>query len=458
MIYAYDWRIGLNMAKIERLNTRGSREAFARAQQALVEGVSSPSRGPANFGEYPIFLVQGEGAYVKDVDGNQYVDLMMAYGALLLGHSHPAIVRAIRQAGGEATLFAAASPVETEVAQLIRERVPQAQRVRFANTGTEATMAVLRLARGLSGKERYIKFEGHYHGWYDDYLVSAHPHPYTDLGLPSDPIAIEESSGIPQDALRHAVLVPWNDLDRLEQALKIHQHELACVITEGVMANMGVIPPQPGYLAGVQNLCRQYGVLFVLDETVTGFRLAPGGAAERYGLDPDLLTYGKGLGAGLPVAAIAGKAEYMEGLRWGGVLHYGTQNASHLGMSVAKANLEALDHTVYTHLESMGLRLEQGLTTLLRAHDIVGRVQRVGGMLQLFFGTDAPVTDFRDFCRLVDRQAFNHFAIEMIHHGVYLSPAASLHSVLSAQHGPAEIDRVLEVADYVMAVMKGRLS
>ncbi|PSR21356.1 MAG: aspartate aminotransferase family protein [Sulfobacillus acidophilus] len=445
------------MANIKRLNTDGSREAFVRAQKALVEGVSSPSRGPANFGDYPIFLVQGEGAYVKDVDGNRYVDLMMAYGALLLGHSHPTIVHAIQEAASQATLFAAASPIETDVAQLIFQRVPQAQRVRFANTGTEATMAALRLARGLSGKERFIKFEGHYHGWYDDYLVSAHPHPYIDLGLPSHPVAIAESSGLPQDALRHAVLVPWNDLELLERALKAHQHELACVITEGVMANMGVIPPNPGYLESVQELCRQYGVLFVLDETVTGFRLAPGGAAERYGLDPDLLTYGKGLGAGLPVAALAGKAEYMEGLRWGGVLHYGTQNASYLGLSVAKANLKALDHTVYARLESMGLRLQQGLTTLLKSHHIVGRVQRVGGMLQLFFGTEAPITDFRDFCRSVDRQAFNRFAIEVIRHGVYLSPSASLHSVLSAQHGPNEIDRVLEVADYVMDLMKGRL-
>lgn len=436
--------------------TKTSEEAFARAQAVLVEGVSSPSRGPANFGRYPIFLARGEGAYVEDVDHNRYVDLMMAYGALLLGHSHPAIVAAIRQAAAEGTLFAAASIVESRVAGLIQARVAAAERVRFANTGTEATMAALRLARGLTGRRRFIKFEGHYHGWYDDYLVSAHPHPYTDLGLASDPIGIAESSGIPESALGQAVLVPWNDLDRLETALKRHRHELACVITEPVMANMGVIPPQPGYLEGLEALCHQYEVLFILDETVTGFRLAPGGAAERYGLTPDLLTYGKGLGAGLPVAAIAGKAEYMEGLRWGGVLHYGTQNASYLGMCVAEANLQALDSRVYQHLEAMGERLENGLTALFAAHQVDARVQRVGGMLQWFFGTTDPIRDYRDFCRWADRERFNRFALAMIQRGVYLSPSYSLHSVLSAQHGPQEIDQVLNVADRALSLMAGR--
>ncbi len=440
---------------VTRLNTDGSQRAFREAQEVLVEGVSSPSRGTVNFGEYPIFLVRGEGAYVEDVDQNRYVDLMMAYGALLLGHSHPAVVQAIHRASAEGTLFAAASPVESRVAHLIQSRVKAAERVRFANTGTEATMAALRLARGLTGRSRFIKFEGHYHGWYDDYLVSAHPHPYSDLGLVSDPIAIPESSGLPPSALQQAVLVPWNDLDRLEDALKRYRHEISCVITEPVMANMGVIPPEPGYLRALEKLCHQYGVLFILDETVTGFRLAPGGAAERYGLMPDLLTYGKGLGAGLPVAAIAGKREYMDGLRWGGVLHYGTQNASHIGMSVAEANLSALKPGVYEVLENMGERLENGLTTLFEAHGVSGWVQRVGGMLQVFFGNQAPIRDYRDFCRYASRARFSQFALAMIHHGVYLSPSYSLHSVLSAQHGAAEIDRVLEVVDYVLGLQEG---
>jgi glutamate-1-semialdehyde 2,1-aminomutase len=308
-------------------------------------------------------------------------------------------------------------------------------------------MAAIRLARGLTGRRRFIKFEGHYHGWYDDFLVSAHPHPYTDLGLPTDPIAIPESSGLTAESLNQAILVPWNDLDRLEDALRRHRGEVAAVITEPVMANMGVIPPRPGFLEGVQRLARQYDTLFILDETVTGFRLSEGGAARRYGLRPDILTYGKGLGAGLPVAALAGPAAVLDGLRWGGVLHYGTQNASLIGMMVARANLQALTPAVYEHLEAMGQRLEDGLTDVLRRRGVPGRVQRVGGMLQVFFGTDQPVDDYREFCRSVDRAYFQRFAWELLRRGVYLSPAASLHSVLSAAHTAVEVDRVVEAAD-----------
>jgi glutamate-1-semialdehyde 2,1-aminomutase len=437
--------------------TERSRQWFERATRVLVEGVSSPSRGPANYGAYPLFLRRGEGAYVEDVDGNRYVDLMMAYGALLLGHSHPAIAEALREAAGLGTLFAAASEPEVEVAEAICARVPGVERVRFANTGTEATMAAIRLARGLTGRRRFIKFEGHYHGWYDDFLVSAHPHPYTDLGLPTDPIAIPESSGLTPESLNQAILVPWNDLDRLEDALRRHRGEVAAVMTEPVMANMGVIPPRPGYLEGVQRLARQYDTLFILDETVTGFRLSEGGAARRYGLRPDILTYGKGLGAGLPVAALAGPAVVMDGLRWGGVLHYGTQNASLIGMMVARANLKALTPAVYEHLEAMGQRLEDGLTDVLRRRGVPGRVQRVGGMLQIFFGTDQPIDDYRQFCRHVDRTFFQHFAWELLRRGVYLSPAASLHSVLSAAHSAEDIDRVVEAADGALETLGSKV-
>ncbi len=440
---------------MQPFDTSESRRLFEEAEKRLVEGVSSPSRGPANYGEYPIFLVRGEGPYVEDVDGNRYVDLMMAYGALPLGHSHPVIAAALREAAQTGTLFAAASPIEVDVARAIQERVPGVDRVRFANTGTEATMTVLRLARGLTGRRRFIKFEGHYHGWYDDFLLSAHPHPLSDLGLVSDPVGIPESSGIPSEALQHAILVPWNDLARLEDALSTHRGEVACVITESVMANMGVIPPEPGYLRGVEALCRQYDCLFVLDETVTGFRVARGGAAARYGVTPDLMTFGKGLGSGLPVAAIAGQAQYMDGLRWGGVLHYGTQNASHVGMLVARANLGALTETVYQHLEEMSAMLETGLTDLLEHRGVVGRVQRVGAMLQIFFGTEKPIRNYRDFCRWADREQFRNFAWGLIRHGIYISPSYSLHSVISNAHQQEEIQKILEVADFQLKVMTG---
>ncbi len=436
-------------------STETSRRLFERARDVMVEGVSSPSRGQLNYGEHPIFLRRGEGAYVEDVDGNRYVDLMMAYGALLLGHLDPAIRAALHEAADAGTLFAAVSEPEVDVAELITTRVPGVERVRFANTGTEATMAALRLARGLTGRRRFIKFEGHYHGWYDDYLVSAHPHPVADLGLETDPIAIPESSGLEAHAVQQAILVPWNNLDRLEDALRRHRDEVACIITEPVMANMGVIPPEPGYLEGLQALARQYDTLFILDETVTGFRLSEGGAARRYHLTPDILTFGKGLGAGLPVAAIAGPAATLDGFRWGGVLHYGTQNASFIGMMVARANLWALTAEVYEHVDRIAAAVEDGLKELLRRHHVTGRVQRVGAMLQIFFGTADPIRDYRDFCALVDRQMFQRFAWSMIRHGVYMSPSASLHSIISKAHQLEHVEKVLAAADASLAEVAG---
>jgi glutamate-1-semialdehyde 2,1-aminomutase len=434
--------------------TEKSKQLFERALKVMVEGGSSPSRGPANYGEYPLFLESGEGSRVFDVDGNSYIDWMMAYGALPLGHAHPEVVGAIREAAEGGTLFAAATEIEVEVAEKILQAVPSAERVRFANTGTEAAMAAIRLARGYTGRSYFIKFEGHYHGWYDDFLVSAHPHALTSLGHPRDPIKIPESSGLNRRSLEDTIVLPWNDLKAVERAIESHPGQIAAIITEGVMANMGVIAPRPGYLECVQELARANDILFVLDETVTGFRISPGGCQQYYGLNPDITIFGKALGAGLPVAAFVGKAEIMEALAWGGVLHYGTQNASRAGMFAAKTSLDILladEAAAFRHTWKIGELLCDGLRNLFAASKAPAIVQNVGPMLQIMFTTRAEIRDFREFCATVDRPAYQRFALSLFEHGIYMSPSAALHSVVSLAHTEEDVEETLKAVEKVVS-------
>jgi glutamate-1-semialdehyde 2,1-aminomutase len=417
--------------------TLKSRQLFERALVSLVEGGSSPSRGPANYGDYPLFVERGAGAHLWDADGNKYLDWMMAYGALPLGHAHPRVMEAIVEAAQGGTVFAAATEIEIEVAELLRSMIPAAERVRFANTGTEAVMAAIRLARGFTGRPKFIKFEGHYHGWYDDFLVNAHPQPVESLGHPHDPVKIADSSGLNRRALDDTVVVPWNDLAAVESALESNRGQIAAILSEPIMANMGVIPPAPGYLAGLRKLATTNGALLILDETVTGFRIAPGGCQQHYGVTADLATFGKALGSGLPVAAITGRAEIMEGFRWGGVLHYGTQNASRIGLAAARASLTELQRdsgAAFTHLWRIGEQIAAGFNDVFRETGTRAVAQGVGPMLQILF-TDRPaIRDYREFCACVDRGKYRRLALDLFKHGVYMSPSAALHSVSSLAH------------------------
>lgn len=435
------------------MTTIKSKNLFERALRVMIEGGSSPSRGPANYGDYPLFIASGHGSKVVDVDGNTYIDWMMAYGALPLGHAHPKVAAAVADAMATGALFAAATEIEVEVAEMIQRMVPGAERVRFANTGTEAEMAAIRLARGYTGRPKFIKFEGHYHGWYDDFLVSAHPHPLASLGHRRDPVKIAESSGLNRRAIDDTIVVPWNDLEAVERAIDNHPGRIAAIVTEGIMANMGVILPEPGYLKAVRELARSRGILFILDETVTGFRVAAGGCQELYDLDPDISTFGKALGAGLPVAALTGRREIMEALAWGGVLHYGTQNSSRAGLHAARVNLEMLaadGGRAFRHLWSIGEALAAGLRTVFEETGTHAIVQGVGPMLQIMF-TDRPaIRDYREFCEHVDRAAYRRFALAMFPHGVYMSPSAALHSVASLAHTDDDVARTLNAARKVL--------
>jgi glutamate-1-semialdehyde 2,1-aminomutase len=430
-------------------STEKSQQVYERTRGVLVEASSSSSRGPVNFGNYPIFMERGRGSRIYDVDGNEYIDWMMAFGALPLGHAHPEIVEAIAGAAATGAHFASATPVELEVAEILQGMVRNAERVRFANTGTEAMMAAIRLARGVTGRRKILKFEGHYHGWHDDVLVSSNLLPPSALGLRTDPVRIPDSSGLNRSALDDTIVVPWNDLAALQRAVENHPGQIAAIISEGIMANMGVIPPAKGYLQGLEELARARGILFILDETVTGFRIAPGGCQEYYQLSPDLVTFGKALGCGLPVAAVVGRAEVMDALQWGGVLHYGTHNGSRIGMYAARASLRVLtrdNNAAFRHTWRIAERLCTGFRELFQKKGLAVIVQNVGPMFQLMVTEQPAIRDYREFCRFVDCAAFQKLVLSLFPFGVYASPSAALHSIVTLAHTDDDVDLTLEAA------------
>src|SRR5271169_579514 len=264
------------MAPITKTRTR-SQQLFDRALKPLVEGVNSPSRGKATYLSGPVFLERGRGSHVWDADGNEYVDFMMSFGALIQGHAHPKLVSVVSETMAQGTHFAAATSAEVDAAERFRRMVPSAEAVRFTNTGSEATMLALRLARAHTGRNTFLKFEGHYHGWYDPYLLNAHSHAPEELGTPENPARIPDSEGIPSTTFDEVALVPWNDVPALDRVMRQHAGQLAAVITEPIMANMGCIPPRDGYLQRLRELTSDSGALLIFDEVVTGFRYAPGG-------------------------------------------------------------------------------------------------------------------------------------------------------------------------------------
>jgi glutamate-1-semialdehyde 2,1-aminomutase len=427
-----------------------SQEWFERAQRFLVEGVNSPSRGAAVYSPGPIVLERGHGTQLWDADGNEYVDFMMSFGALIHGHAHPELVSVVSRAMAEGSHFGAATSAEVDAAERFRRMVPTAEAVRFCNTGSEATMLALRLARAHTSRNKFLKFEGHYHGWYDPYLLNAHSHPPEQLGTRKSPARVPDSEGIPAATFDDVVLAPWNDVVALEQVLKQHGRELAAVITEPIMANMGCIPPREGYLQRLRQLTQDYGVLLIFDEVVTGFRYAPGGCQELYGIRPDISTFGKALGAGFPVGAVAGPRSILERLRWGEkmVLHYGTFNGHRLTMKVIAANLGLLcaDDT-YRKLHATGDAAIAGLRDIFRRHKIKAIVQGFGPMFQIYFTDREAIYDYRDYCTYVDTVRYSRFVHLLLERGIYMTPSNGLHWIMSTAHTEADIATLVNASD-----------
>jgi glutamate-1-semialdehyde 2,1-aminomutase len=436
-----------------RTRTR-SREWFERAQQSLIEGVNSPSRGAAVYAPGPVVLDRGLGSHVWDLDGNEYVDFMMSFGALIHGHAHPKIVETVSQAVATGSHFAAATPAESEAAERFRRMVP-AEAVRFANSGSEATMLALRLARAHTGRTKFLKFEGHYHGWYDPYCLNGHGHPAGQLGPKENPARFPDSEGIPASVFDDVVLAPWNDIATLQKIMRRHEGELAAVITEPIMANMGCILPREGYLQQVWDLAHQHDALFILDEVVTGFRYSPGGCQQHYNLKPDLSTFGKALGAGFPVGAVAGPRSILDRMRWGSsgmVLHYGTFNGHRLTMKVIAANLDLLaanNAAAYKQIYTVGDAAISGLRDIFQARKIAAVVQGFGPMFQVYFTDRDAIHDYRDYCRYADTAKYSRFVHGLLDRGIYMTPSNGLHWIISTAHTLHDVETMLRAADAV---------
>ena len=415
-----------------------SSEAFAEARQYLVGGVNSPVRAFGAVGGEPLFFARGAGAVLTDVDGNDYLDYVGSWGPLILGHAHPDVLEAVVTTAADGTSFGAPSPHETELARRIRDAVPTIELVRMVNSGTEATASALRLARAVTGRDRIVKIEGCYHGHVDALLVAAGSGA-TTFGQPSSP-------GVPASLAELTMVVPFNDVGALAALFEAQGSELAAVILEPVAGNMGVIPPDPGYLEGVRGLCSEHAVLLIFDEVMTGFRVAWGGAQERYGVAPDLTCLGKVIGGGLPVGAYGGPAELMSQMSpQGPVYQAGTLSGNPLAMAAGVAQLDRLaDPATYDALETLGDRLEAGLVEAIRARGADACVQRVGSMLTLFFHP-GPIKSYAD-ANDSDTDAFARFHAAMLEEGVYLPPSQFEAWFISTAHTEDDVDDAVAAA------------
>ena len=417
-----------------------SLELERRAEGYFPGGVNSPVRAFRAVGGHPPFVVRGEGAYLYDADGNRYLDLFGSWGPMILGHASPPVVEAIREAAGRGASFGASHAGEANLAELVRYCFPSVEKMRFVSSGTEACMSAIRLARGFTGRNFVIKFEGCYHGHADALLVKAGSGVAT-FGIPG-------SAGVPAETAMHTLALPFNDLAAVEAVFAARPNEIACVIVEPVVGNAGTIPPAAGYLEGLRRLCTEHGALLIFDEVMTGFRLALGGAQQVFGVTPDLTTLGKILGGGLPCGAFGGRAEVMDFLApLGPVYQAGTLSGNPLAMAAGVATLGYLiEHAgvVYPQLERVTRAIADGVGELAREAGVTLRTNRVGSMFTWFF-TGEPVTDFAT-AATSDTEAFGRFHRRMLEAGVWLPPSQYEAAFVSTAHGDAEVEMLLEAA------------
>jgi glutamate-1-semialdehyde 2,1-aminomutase len=425
-----------------------SAELFERAERLIPGGVNSPVRAFRSVGGTPLFIASARGARVEDEDGRTYLDYIGSWGPMILGHGHPAVVEAIRHQLTLGASFGAPSRLEVEMAEALVARVPSLERVRMVNSGTEATMAAVRVARGATARSKIVKFEGCYHGHADAFLIKA--------GSGAATFGVPDSPGVTEGTARDTLTAAFNDLDNVGRLFASHHRAIAAVIVEPVVGNMGVVPPRPGFLEGLRDLCTRDGTVLILDEVMTGFRVARGGAQERFGVRPDLTTLGKVIGGGLPVGAYGGRADLMAQVApEGPVYQAGTLSGNPLAMAAGLATLRQIEATIgfYETLERLGARLEAGINAHLARGGYPCRMARVGSMWTLFFTAD-EVVDWTGASRC-DTSRFARFFHEMLRRGVSLAPSQFEANFLSIAHTDADINETSAAAGAALDVAWG---
>jgi glutamate-1-semialdehyde 2,1-aminomutase len=410
---------------------------FSRAQNSIPGGVNSPVRAFKSVGGTPIFLQKAKGAYLYDADGNRYLDYINSWGPMILGHAFEPVVEAIQQKAVDSTSFGAPTELEVEMAELVKSMVPNVDLVRMVSSGTEACMSAIRLARGFTGRNKFIKFEGCYHGHADSFLVKA--------GSGVATFNIQTVPGVTAGVAADTLTAPYNDLDAVQQLVQQHKGEIAAIIIDPVAGNMGCIIPEAGFLEGLRKLCTEEGMIFIFDEVMTGFRLAQGGAQDRLGIDADLVTYGKVIGAGMPVGAFGGRLEIMKHIApLGNVYQAGTLSGNPLAMIAGYTLLRHLkdNPSVYADLEEKGNYLEAGLKKVLQAAGVPFVINHLGSMISIHF-SDQPVNNFAAAAS-ANNALFNKFFHAMLDRGIYLPPSAFETWFLSAALSQKDLDETIQ--------------
>jgi glutamate-1-semialdehyde 2,1-aminomutase len=427
------------------MSQASSEKLYRRAEQLIPGGVNSPVRSCRAVGTHPLFIASGKGSKIFDVDGNAYIDYVGSWGPLILGHAPPEVVAAVKEAAEKGTSFGIPTTLEVELAQMITELVPSMEMVRMVNSGTEATMSAIRMARGYTKRNKIIKFDGCYHGHADTLLVKAGSGAAT-LGIPG-------SAGVPPDFVRYTVSLRYNDLDQVAAVMREQGEDVAAIIIEPVAGNMGVVPPKPGFLEGLRHWCDEKGTLLIFDEVMTGFRVSLGGAQELYNVRPDITCLGKVIGGGLPVGAYGGSREIMGQVApLGDVYQAGTLSGNPLAVSAGLATLKILSRqSVYAELETRSCYLFDELSRLAAKHNVPCTVNRVGSMGCLFFTGDT-VVDF-DSAQKADTRRFGHMFCAMLDRGVYLAPSQFEAAFVSLAHDQEDIERTLAAAVEVFKQM-----